>query len=482
MSIVTQVAQYLPSVRKPDRNLSFKEKLTWTGVILILYYVLGVIYIAGASSRQIAQFQTLQTVLGAQIGTLITLGIGPIVSASIILQLLVGSDIIPWDLNKPEDKAKFQDTQKLLAYAFAVFESFAFVAMGAVRPASNSLPIFLLVVGQLALGASLIILMDEIVSKWGFHSGVSLFILAGVSQTIMIRLISPIASGAQGLGGLWFNAGSAPAGVLLQIMTQQASASSIIGLVFTVIVFAVGVYAQSMRVEIPLTFGNVRGFGRKWPLKFVYTNVIPVIFVSAIISNFQLWSSVMSRRGVSLALNLPLFREPFYIVGQYNPQVGAAPNQLIYYFTAPTNLPTLIYNSLTSMSLQVPPHVIVQTLTYTSFYVVASAIFSVFWMKTSGQDPSSVADQIMNIGMKVPGFRKDKRVIVKILNRYIPPLSVLGGAFIGFLAALANFTNSFGTGTGILLAVMIAFQFYEEVVKKHMEEMHPALRNFMQEM
>ena len=171
--------------------------------------------------------------------------------------------------------------------------------------------------------------------------------------------------------------------------------------------------------------------------------------------------------------------EAFYIAGQYTAQGGAAPNSLIYYFTSPSGIPQAVWNSITSLTLQLSLPEIIQIFTYTGFYVVGAAIFSVFWMKTSGQDPSSVADQIMDIGMKVPGFRKDKRVIVKILNRYIPALSVLGGALIGFLAAVANFTNAFGSGTGILLAVFISFQFYEEIVKKHMEDMHPALRNFM---
>ncbi|MDY6771502.1 MAG: preprotein translocase subunit SecY [Candidatus Nanohaloarchaea archaeon] len=478
MSLLLTLAQFLPSIRKPNRNVGFREKLTWTGLILVLYFVMSEIYVIGASSAQLQQFKTFSTILGASIGTLVTLGIGPIVSSSIILQLLVGAEIIPWDLNSGPGKQKFQSTQKLLAYAFGLFEALAFVAMGAVKPASASL--FPLVVAQLTIGAWFIILMDEIVSKWGFHSGVSLFILGGVSKTIMIRLMSPFTRG----GVLFFSpeAGGAPAGALLQFMTGHFAPATITGLFFTVVVFLVGVYAQSMRVEIPLTFGNVRGFGRKWPLKFLYTNVIPVIFVSAIASNFRLWSSVMARRGIELSLNLPWMEEAFYLVGQYSPNSAPAANTLIYYFTAPSNLPTLLWQSIAGMQLQIPPTMLLQALTYTLFYVIASAIFSLFWMKTSNQDPTAVADQIMDIGMKVPGFRKDKRVIVKILNRYIPALAVLGGAFIGLVAAVANFTNSFGTGTGILLVVMISFQFYEEVVKKHMEEMHPSLRNFMQNM
>lgn len=479
MSLLLTLSAYLPGVKEPQRNTSFKEKLAWTGLILLLYFVMSEVYITGASGAQIEQFQTFQTILGAQIGTLVTLGIGPIVSASIILQLLVGSDILPWNTNSSEGKMKFQAAQKLLSYAFALFTALAFVAMGAIQPANAALGTFLLVVAQLTVGGWFIILMDEVVSKWGFHSGVSLFILAGVSKTMVIRLLSPFTRG----GELWFQtAGQAPSGALLQFVNGTFAPAVVSGLFFTVVVFLIAVYAQSMRVEIPLTFGNVRGFGRKWPLKFVYTNVIPVIFVSAILSNLRLWSSVMTNRGIEIAFNIPFSETVFYLVGNYSPNSAPAANTLLYYFSAPADLPTLLWQSLTTFSFQLPSTMVVQIITYTGFYVIASAIFSVFWMRTSGQDPSSVADQIMNIGMKVPGFRKDKRVIVKVLDRYIPALAVLGGAFIGFLAAVANFTNSFGTGTGILLAVMISFQFYEEIVKKHMEEMHPALRQFMQNM
>ncbi len=476
MSLLVTISEYLPAVKRPGRDLSFREKLTWTGIVLLLYFVMSEILVYGADSQQLAQFQQLQTILGSSIGTLITLGIGPIVSASIILQLLVGADILPWDTNTSEGRAKFQGTQKLLSYLFAVFEAFAFVGMGAITPAQAGLIPFLVVVFQVAMGGSLIILMDEIISKWGFGSGVSLFILAGVSKTILVAIISPLTSSVP--PSLWFTAeaaGQPPAGVLLQLLTGSPQITNVIGLLSTVTIFLVAVYAQSMRVEIPLTFGNVRGFGQKWPLKFVYTNVIPVIFVGALLSNFQLFASLLTRRGVELSVG------GFYIVGKYTGGASPSPDTLIYYFSPPSGIITNVVNTVTTLSLQVPPTQILQMLLYTSFYVVGSAIFSVFWMRTSGQDARSVAEQISDIGMKVPGHRKDTRVIEKILNRYIPPLAVLGGAFVGLLAAVANYTNAFGGGMGILLAVMIAYQLYEELAKKHMEEMHPAFRKFMQE-
>ena len=91
----------------------------------------------------------------------------------------------------------------------------------------------------------------------------------------------------------------------------------------------------------------------------------------------------------------------------------------------------------------------------------------------------AVANQIHSTGMQIPGYRRDIRIIEKVLSRYIPPLAVLGGAAVGFLAAFADFTNALGTGTGLLLATMIVFSLYEELATQHMEDMHPALRKLM---
>ncbi|EHK00998.1 30S ribosomal protein S5P [Candidatus Haloredivivus sp. G17] len=37
-----------------------------------------------------------------------------------------------------------------------------------------------------------------------------------------------------------------------------------------------------------------------------------------------------------------------------------------------------------------------------------------------------------------------------------------------------------GGGMGILLTVMILYRLYEQLAQKHMEELHPALKDFMQ--
>ncbi|HDI03187.1 MAG TPA: preprotein translocase subunit SecY, partial [Candidatus Pacearchaeota archaeon] len=79
----------------------------------------------------------------------------------------------------------------------------------------------------------------------------------------------------------------------------------------------------------------------------------------------------------------------------------------------------------------------------------------------------------------IPGFRKDQRVIEAILNRYIPVLTILGGAAVGFLAAFADLGGALVRGTGLLLAVMIVYRLYQEISREHALDMHPALRKFI---
>jgi len=81
----------------------------------------------------------------------------------------------------------------------------------------------------------------------------------------------------------------------------------------------------------------------------------------------------------------------------------------------------------------------------------------------------------LSSGLSIPGFRRDKRILEKVLERYIVPLTILGGFTVGVLALVADLLGALSRGTGILLSVMIIYQFYEQIQKAHMEEMSPLI-------
>ena len=300
MSFFKAIIFNLPEVAGPtQKKLSFKEKLKWTLIILVIYFVLGMLPLFGLGHNALQRFDYLSIILGASFGSIISLGIGPIVTASIVLQLLNGSGILKFDLTSHDGKKTFQGVQKLLALFFIVFEGAIYVFMGGLAPAAEFVgtgiffQLQLILVFQLILGGVMILFMDEVVSKWGFGSGISLFIAAGVSQSIFVQSFNWL-PGPTGLEGITYSAGAVPA--LFQALAAgdpTTAGIKIAALVSTVAVFMLVVYIQAMKVEIPLSFGRIRGHGIRWPLSFIYTSNIPVILVAALIANLQLWGRLL---------------------------------------------------------------------------------------------------------------------------------------------------------------------------------------------
>ena len=461
MSFIDNLIENLPEVSGPtQKRLSFKEKLKWTGIVLILFFILGMIPLFGLGHNALAQFEYFSTVLAAKFGSIISLGIGPIVTASIILQLLNGSGIMKMDLTTHEGKKRFQGIQKLLSIVIIMVEAAIFVFMGGLAPAMEYagtavyMQLQLILVFQLFLGGMLILFMDEVVSKWGFGSGISLFIAAGVSQTIFVRALSPLPSP--------LNPGIATGAIPALFQSLAAGDPVTAGLMIaavlaTIVVFAIAVYAQAMKIEIPLSFGRIRGYGIRWPLSFIYTGVIPVILVSALMANIQLWARLLQNWG-------------YPILGTF---VGNSPQSgLIVWLSSPDIVSKIIKGSIVSADF-------IQAIVYMIFMIAGCIIFSVFWVQTAGMDARSQARQIMASGLQIPGFRKDQRILEQLLNRYVQPLTIMGAIAIGFLASLADLTGALSSGTGILLAVMIIYKLYEEISKQHMMDMNPLMRRFM---
>lgn len=454
MGAIRNILMNLPEVVGPtQKRLSFKEKLKWTLVVLVLFFILGVIPLFGLGENQLQQFEYLSIILGASFGSIISLGIGPLVTASIVLQLLNGSGLVKFDLTTPEGKKNFQGIQKVLGIFFIVFEAAIYVLMGGLAP-QPGIPASVLIF-QLTLGGILILFMDEVVSKWGFGSGISLFIAAGVSQSIFIRAFSWLPSPTNPE----IAAGAVPS--LFQALSAgdpQTAALNIAAILSTAFVFVISVYSQAMKVEIPLSFGRVRGHGIRWPLSFIYTSNIPVILVAALMANIQLWARLLERWGHPL---LGTFSGNTPVTG------------LVAWIYSPDIVGKIIKGSLTTADIG-------HSLVYMMFMIGGAVLFSIFWVQTAGMDAKSQAKQIMASGLQIPGFRKDERILERLLNRYIWPLTVMGAIAVGFLAASADLTGALSRGTGILLSVMIIYKLYEEIAKQHMMDMHPMMRKFME--
>jgi preprotein translocase subunit SecY len=451
----------LPEVKKPiEKKLSFNAKLKWTLIVLFAFFILANIGIYGLAQNSLETFEYLEVILGTELGSIISLGIGPIVMASIILQLLVGSGILSIDTNTSEGRKYFQGIQKIGVIFFILFEAVVYVIMGGFRAVEGFTSIVIL---QLILGGLAIMFMDEVTQKWGFGSGVSLFILAGVARSLFTGLFQFIGTAGENCLADFSNTpcvGNVL--IILQAVINGAPREALIAgvtILVTAIVFLVVVWAQSLKVEIPLSYDRLRGYGVKWPLAFFYASVIPVILVASLTATFQLFGGMLENW-----LGRPTFLGGF---SQGAPISGLA------YWISPSN----IVESLIRGSLQGSQ--IIQAVSYILFFMLGSALFSVLWVKTSGMDEKSQANKIMSSGLQIPGFRKDQRILESILARYIMPLTVMGGLAIGALAGFSDILGALSSGTAILLAVMIMYQLYQSIAQQHAVDMHPALKKMM---
>lgn len=476
LEFMDKIAPYIPSIKGPAKPLSLREKMYWTAGILIVYFLLYNIYAIGVNPTAVTQplLQLISIIFAAKVGSLITVGIGPIVLSSIILQLVSGSGIIKIDLNDITNKSRWQAMQKLFAISIAVIESLIFVISGYVPVASPSVIGY--VVLQMAIGAIIIIFLDEIMTKYGITSGINIFIAAGVSYAIVagtFSILIPEAIAAIQAGGA-----AAPANALMAFGP----------LFFAIIIFLVSIYAYEMKVELPLSFEQLRGIGGRLPIPFLYVSVLPVILASSLELSLTVWFRFLAGvHGTFAGLaKFIAFYQPVggslqlsgglaYLISPTFPLPYAAPYGIggygayFSYLLTHTSELFLPWGGM----LLIPEWI--HVLVYIGVLLVLCVIFGKFWIEMTGQSPKHLAEQLGTTGWQIPGFRRDPRIIENVLNKYIPNVTVLGSLFVGFLAAIATLTGAIGTGMGILLTVGIIYMVYQQLLQENLYETYPIL-------
>ncbi|MFB6165200.1 MAG: preprotein translocase subunit SecY [Haloarculaceae archaeon] len=473
----------MPSVRRPEGHVPFKRKLGWTVGVLVLYFFLTNVTIYGLSGQGTSAFGRFSSIIAAKTGSILQLGIGPIVTASIVLQLLGGADLLGLDTqNNPRDQVLYQGLQKLLVLVMICLTGLPMVFAGSFLPASSQVAgglgigmagVKWLMFAQIAVGAILILFMDEVVSKWGVGSGVGLFIVAGISQSLIGGLfaVNQLGSSTTGFVPAWISIalGQTNVGPLFGSGLNQYLFSNQFGLVplvTTLLIFVVVVYAESVRVEIPLSNTRVKGARGRFPVKLIYASVLPMILVRALQANIQFLGRILNAQ---LGNGMPAW---LGVYAQGQPTGG------LFYYLAPIYSPAQ-WMWFAGGGVSNPWwQVLIRVGLDLTFMVIGGAIFAVFWVETTDMGPEATAQQIHGSGMQIPGFRQNPGVMEKVLERYIPQVTVIGGALVGLLAVLANMLGTIGSvsGTSLLLTVSITYKLYEEIAEEQLMEMHPMMR------
>ena len=453
----------LPEVQQADRKVPFREQFMYTATALFVFLVCSHLPLYGIYSASGSDpLYWMRVIMASNRGTTMELGISPIVTSGLVIQLLAGSKIIDVDSSVKEDRLLMDGASKLVAILITLGQSVAYVVSGMYGSIGDlGLVNAMLIISQLCFASIIVMCLDELLSKgWGFGSGISLFIATNICETIIWSAFSP-QTVDRGTGQEFHGAVIALVHLLLTRKNKisalkeafyRVNAPNLSNLGATVVVFLIVIYFQGFKVELPVRNKQHRGYGSTFPIKLFYTSNMPIILQSALVSNLYFVSQLLHNNygGNFLVRLLGRWQESERRAGQMAPVGG-----LVYYISPPESMYHMVANPL-------------HTLSYITFVLSACALFSKTWIEVSGSSARDVARQLKDQQMFMQGHRETN--LRKVLELYIPTAAAFGGMCIGALTIFADMIGAIGSGTGILLAVTIIYQYFETYDKERAQQ------------
>lgn len=449
-------------------QVPFNNKVAWTAVTLLIFLVCSQVPLYGIMSSDSSDpLYWMRVILASNRGTLMELGITPIITSGMIMQLLAGANLIEVDFQLKEDRALFGGAQKreprtslyhgisltyllivVFALIIAVGQATVYVLTGLYgQPSDLGAGVCLLLILQLVVAALIVVLLDELLQKgYGLGSGISLFIATNICESIVWKAFSPTTvntgRGPEFEGAIialfhllftWNDKSRA-----LKEAFYRDRLPNVMNLLSTVIVFAVVIYLQGFRIEIPVKSNRNRGQRGVYPIKLFYTSNMPIMLESALSSNVFIVSQMLYNRFPdNIFVKLLGVWEPLEESSQLFAKSGIA-----YYMSPPHTFKSALTD---------PVHFVL----YLTFMLTACAMFSKTWIEVSGSGPRDVAKQLKDQQMVMAGHRDAS--MYKELKRVIPTAAAFGGAILGLLSVIADLMGALGSGTGILMAVTIIY-------------------------
>lgn len=302
LEIIKPFCSFLPEVTKAEKRIQFREKVLWTAVTLIIFLVCCQIPLFGIMSSDSADpFYWMRVILASNRGTLMELGISPIVTSGLIMQLLAGAKLIEVG-DTPKDRALFNGAQKLFGMVITVGQAMVYVMTGMYGdPYDIGFGVCALIVIQLFVAGLIVLLLDELLQKgYGLGSGISLFIATNICETIVWKAFSPTTVNTG--RGTEFEGAFIALIHLLSVRSDKMRAlreafyrqnlPNLMNILSTIFVFGIVIYFQGFRVDLPIKSSRFRGQYSSYPIKLFYTSNIPIILQSALVSNLYVISQV----------------------------------------------------------------------------------------------------------------------------------------------------------------------------------------------
>ena len=397
-----------------------RKRVIFILALLVIFRVAAAIPVPGIDTSRLAQFFaqnqlfgliSLFTGGGLETLSIVMLGVGPYITASIIMQLL--TMIFPQleQMYKYEGEAgrqKFNQYSRLMTVPLAYLQGFGFLTLisrqGIIPPLSFEQWIISLTV--VTAGTVFLMWLGELISEKQLGNGISLLIFAGI-----------VSQGPQAIRQLYF--GYDPS----QLFTY-------IGYVLLAIIIIGGVvYITEAQRRIPINYAKrVRGFkmyggmSTYLPLRVNQAGVIPIIFALSILLFPGMIANFLAGSNVAFISNL---------ASSFNRLIN---NQLIY----------------------------------GSLYFILVVGFTYFYTAVTF-DPKSISENIQKQGGYVPGIRPGPST-AQFLGHLLNRITLVGAMFLGFIAVLPSIVQGFTGitaltlgGTSLLIVVSVALEVMKQV-------------------
>ncbi|KAG7661074.1 SSH1 [[Candida] subhashii] len=469
----------LPEVELPIEKIAFDERIVYT-VGSAVIFLFGQLPIFGLKSN--AQFYindpfySVRSIVGMEKGTLLELGLLPVVTGAFIWQLAAGLRLINVNLGLRYDRELFQTGQKLTAFILAICYTIELISSGyydnAIRgydPLNDSTPFgtYALIFTQVAGWSWFTTLLVEIFDKgYGFGSGALCFLALQnatnfIADVLGLEVIPIINSNkTESLGALVnlirnfkLFSPKQTATTIWHAFTR-VQLPNLTQFYIAVLSIAVFIGLQNFRIEIPIRSTKVRGMNNVFPIKLLYTGGLPVLFAFTVLMNIQMFAysftSLLSKLGA------PEFLIP--ILAKY--ETSPTSNNLVLtsgifsYFTSSTSL---------VQSLLAP----IRTVVYSASIIFLAVWFANKWSYVSGSAPKDISKQFKDQGISISGKRDVS--VTKELARVIPVASVSGAFLLAATCCLGEFLGGLGKGVAATIGVSSAFGVLEEFMIEYQQ-------------
>jgi preprotein translocase subunit SecY len=387
----------------------------------------------GEGTRGLAEQAMLFSASQLNQATIFGLGIMPYISASIIFQLL-GSVWKPLEELQKEGESGRKKINEYTRYATVVLclgQSWFYLRVlgGQMRPETSSLLWQLTAVLTMTAGTTFLMWLGEQIDEYGIGNGISLLIMAGILARMPpagVKLLQETSTGLGSSGG-----------------KKGIESLLVLAILFVAVVAAVVFITQGQRRIPTQSAKHVRGrrvYGgnRQYlPLRVNQSGVMPIIFASSLL----LFPQVI-----------------FQYLGNALPTGGAKDWSMSASHMFQRG-DSFIYNIL---------------------YVILIYFFCYFWTAITF-NPKDMADNLKNYGTFIPGYRPGRRT-ADYLEKVMIRITYVGAGFLAVVAIIPTIVAfamdvdynaaSFYGGTGLLIAVSVAFDLVQKI------DSHLVMRNY----